>query len=110
MRRPMLALLTLSALLHGQSEATQFVSFPTFINAVYTASSATYLSRQGGRVKDLAAFEDMRRHVLTMYQGVSVSHSFVLGSHYFDCVPIEQQPSVRLQGLGTIATPPSNSG
>src|ERR1700674_2303964 len=50
----------------------------------------------------------MRRHILTMYQGVEVNHSFMLGSQHFDCVPIDQQPTVRLLGL-KVASPPPDS-
>jgi hypothetical protein len=57
-------------------------------------------------VRDAAAFEEMRQYILAMYQGVNVTHSFILGTHHVDCVPIEQQPSVRLLGLKEIATPP----
>jgi len=43
-----------------------------------------------------------------MYRGVRVSHSYVLESQTFDCIPIDQQPSLRKQGLNAIeATPPA---
>jgi len=104
--RIVLALFAFSALLHGQMEAGQFVSFPDFINSAHMADPGQYLARSGSGVQDAAAFEEMRLHILTMYQGVTVTHSFLLGSHYFDCVPVEQQPSFRLLGLTKIATPP----
>ena|ERR1700730_6910642 len=53
--------------------------------------------------------EDVEARGATMYSGVSVKHSFLLGSDPFDCVPIMQQPSVRLLGLKSIATKPPPS-
>lgn len=106
MFRIALVLFALSALLHGQLEPKQFVSFSDFVNGTHMADSGKYLARPGSGVKDAAAFEEMRLHILTMYQGVTVSHSFLLGSHYFDCVPVEQQPSFRLLSQKKIATPP----
>lgn len=99
-----LMLLAFSSVLNAQSG--QFVSFRDFIGSANTAAASDYLAQPGNRVKDAAAFEEMRQHILTMYQGVEVSHSLLLGSHYFDCVPVEQQPSFRLLGQTKLATPP----
>jgi hypothetical protein len=63
------------------------------------------LSRPESRVKTPEAFEEMRRHILSLYRGVHVPHSFLLETQAFDCVPITEQPSVRLGRL-KIATPP----
>jgi len=41
-----------------------------------------------------------------MYDGVHVRQSYVLDSEYFDCVPIMEQPSVRLLGLKKVNTAP----
>lgn len=102
----MLILVTLSGRMYAQPETTQFVPFRDFIQKVETANSAHFVGQPGNRVRNQAAFEQMRQHILEMYQGVEVSHSFVLSSRYFDCVPINQQPSVRLLGLKSIAQPP----
>jgi hypothetical protein len=48
----------------------------------------------------------MRQHILNLYQGVEVAHSYVLDGDHFDCVPEMQQPGVRMQGLKSIVTPP----
>jgi len=56
-------------------------------------------------VKTPEAFEEMRRHLLSLYRGVHVPHSFLLDTQVFDCVPITEQPSVRFLRL-KIATPP----
>ncbi len=49
----------------------------------------------------------MRQHLLRLYDGVSVRHSFLQDSQTFDCIPVDQQPAVRLQGLKSIAAAPS---
>ena len=82
---------------HAQSRAG-FIPFRAFIGAVRTANPEA--------LQNAGASEEMRQYILTMYEGVEVTHSFVLDSRHFDCVPIEQQPSVRLLGLTSIASPP----
>lgn len=83
-----------------------FVPFDEFIQNVRETSGAEVLARPTAQVKDLAAIEEMRQHILTMYKGVEVLHSFVLDSQTFDCIPIAQQPSVRIFGLTNIASEP----
>jgi hypothetical protein len=94
------------SLVYGEAVSNQFVTFRSFIDNITAASPADYVGRTGTRVRDAAAFKEMRQHILTMYTGVHVSHSFVMDSGYFDCVPVEQQPSVRLLKQKQIATPP----
>src|SRR5271169_1248856 len=48
----------------------------------------------------------MRRHILGLYDGVKVTHSFLLAGHAFDCIPIEQQVSLHRYGQDKIASPP----
>jgi len=98
----------------GQAEATsgsnaKFVRFEDFLAATRDANAGDYLARPTRRVKDAASFEEMRRHILTMYDGIEISHSFMLGASHFDCVPVMQQPSVRLLGIKTLASPPPPS-
>ncbi len=89
----------------------QFVTFNKFVAATAAASSSDYVGQPATHVQDAAAFEQMRQHILSMYQGVEVSHSFQFGGSYFDCVPISEEPSVRLQGISNIAsTPPQPTG
>ena len=57
-------------------------------------------------VRDEAAFEEMRRHLLKLYEGVQVSHSFFEAGHYVDCVPISQQPSLKGRGEQAAKAPP----
>jgi hypothetical protein len=100
------ALVTVNGRLNAQSGPSQFVPFKEFIANTTAANSAEYLTQSTNHVKNASEFEDLRQHILTMYQGVEVSHSFVLHSQYFDCVPTNQQPSVRLLGLKSTAQPP----
>jgi hypothetical protein len=59
------------------------------------------------RVKTTQSFEEMRQHILTMYQGVTVTHSFLFGSDPFDCIPILQQPEFRLLGPPGLSAEPT---
>jgi hypothetical protein len=104
-----LALFMLSGLVSAQSGPAEFVPFRNFIDQTVTADAGDYLARPASKVKDAAAFEEMRQHILNMYQDVEVNHSFVLDSAHYDCVPIEQQPAVRKYGIKKIATPPPQS-
>jgi hypothetical protein len=59
------------------------------------------------KVKDAASFEEMRQHILTTYLGIQVKHSYVLDRQTYDCIGIEQQPSLRLRGSKAASPPPS---
>lgn len=86
--------------------AERFVPFNAFMQGVSAAASAQYSRAPQSQIKSAGDFEQMRRHVVTMYGGVNVKHSYVLGSQHFDCVPVREQPSARLLGLQGIAAPP----
>jgi len=104
-------LAALAGPLHAQSVSTQFVPFQNFVISTAAASSADYVSRPDSRVLDAAAFEQMRQHILSMYQGIQVVHSFVEDSQYFDCVPVAQQPTARFLGITDIdSKPPVDPG
>jgi hypothetical protein len=92
--------------LNAQEAPSQFVPFQVFVEATALASYGQYTTRPDSRVQDAAAFEEMRQHILALYQGVDVTHSFVLDSSHFDCIPIEQQPAIRILGLNNIAVSP----
>jgi hypothetical protein len=91
-----------------QSSVKEFVPFETFLKSAEPSRSVE-LTPTRSRVKDGAAFEEMRQHLLTMYRGVEVTHSFVLNSSHFDCVPIGQQPTAKALGLKAIAPAPPRS-
>ena len=101
-----MSLLALSGLVHGQTQPNKLVSFQEFIASASTSTLSDYTSRPNSHVKDGVAFDDMRQHILDLYQGVQVNHSFLLEGHAYDCVPVEQQASLRMYGDGNIATPP----
>lgn len=86
-----------------------FVIFPEFLSSVRTATYDDYAKRSDARVRDAAAFEEMRRHILYMYDGVKQVGSFVRDGSYADCITIESQPSVRHLGIREIARPPTSS-
>ncbi|HVR07515.1 MAG TPA: neprosin family prolyl endopeptidase [Thermoanaerobaculia bacterium] len=90
-----------------QASGDTFVGLRAFLSAVTAAQPEAYMARPASKVRTSAAFEEMRRHVLTMYEGVQSKHGFVLDSQYFDCIPIEQQPSLRLRKLKLAALPPA---
>lgn len=83
----------------AQSGAGAFVTFDVFLSGTAKADAATYLGAPESRVANAAEFETMRRHVLSLYEGVQVTHSFVYNAQYVDCVPVLQQPSARRIGL-----------
>jgi hypothetical protein len=88
------------------AQTSPVVRFEDFLQQTRAARFEIYSGGPQPAVRDAAAFEEMRQYILAMYQGVTVTHSFVLGTHHIDCVPIKQQPSVRLFGLKELATPP----
>src|SRR5438128_2490442 len=54
------------------------VPFEQFIKNSRSAKVATFAARPGVRVRGDAEFERMKAHVLSLYDGVKVSNSFVL--------------------------------
>jgi len=90
----------------AQTTSDRFVPFAEFIQSVRTAASTQYVGAAQARVSSTSAFNEMRQHLLRMYDSIHVGHSYVLDSQYFDCVPINEQPSVRLLGLRNVETVP----
>ena len=97
-----------AVLAQSQSGVKEFVPFKNFLENTKVSTSFDFI-RSGGGVKDADAFEEMRQHIFTMYSGVEVKHSFVLHSDHYDCVPIMEQPTVRILGLKSIAAAPPQS-
>jgi hypothetical protein len=90
----------------AQTTGTAVMPFSEFVNSLSVEPADAYVGRPGTAVKTPAAFEEMRHHLLNLYSGASVAHSFVSGERIFDCIPIEDQPGVRLRKLKTGAEPP----
>jgi len=87
-----------------------FVPFDQFMANTATANTATTAFQRAAtsKVANAAVLTEMRQHIMNLYQGVHVTHSFEQDSQTVDCVPIEQQASVRMLGLPGIAAPPPN--
>jgi len=98
-----------SGILNAQAGQKQFVPFNQFVAGTKAAKISDYFAKEGAQVRDTQAFEEMRQHILSQYEGVQVSHSFELDGSHFDCVSVEEQPSVRLSDDKSIATPPPAS-
>ena len=90
----------------GTLNAQDFVSFNDFLNNTASAHASQFVGHPGYAVLDNATFSQMQQYVLTLYAGVQVTQSFMLYGQYYDCLPIQQQPSYRLLGLTSLATPP----
>jgi hypothetical protein len=106
-RNAAVVVLVSMGLANASAQTRPVVRFEDFLQQTRAAHFEMYSGGPETAVRDAAAFEEMRQYILAMYQGVTVTHSFVLGTDHVDCVPIEQQPSVRLLGLKEIATPPA---
>jgi hypothetical protein len=101
---------TLLTIGSAQTVPAKFVAFNGFLRAVKQANADKFLASPDSKVVDAPSFEEMRQHILTLYRGVHVNHSYVLGPQTFDCIPVDEQPSVRLLGLNRIApAPPAGS-
>lgn len=84
-----------------------FLPFTEFVDSVQAAEHAEVAALPGVQVAGPDEFEKMREHVLNLYQGVDVPHSFQDESgQVFDCIPVEQQPAARAGESPMIATPP----
>ena len=95
-----------SAQVAPKAAPSQFKEFRTFLENTRSAPATNYLGRPGNKVRDVAALEEMRRHILRMYTDMPVISSFERDGQTFDCVPVMQQPSVRLRGTRQLASPP----
>ena len=93
---------------HLKAETPQLIPFDAFYRSISAAQTAAYVGPN--LAASVSAFNEMRGHVLGLYQGVSVKHSFLVDEATYDCVPVAQQPSVRLAHLASVATPPSLPG
>jgi len=102
---PAAGLLTLSLPL-TRAQTEPFIPFNTFLQGV---RDATYAQWRDTAVESPAAFDAIKAHILSMYNGIgTISNTFILDVEYADCVDINKQPTVRLLGVDGIQTPPSN--
>jgi hypothetical protein len=101
-----LAILTGSTQAGAQTTADRFIPFGEFIEDTRAAIVSRYVLRPPNRVRSSVAFGEMRRYLLRLYEGVHVTQSYLIDAQYFDCIPIAEQPSVRLLGLRRVETVP----
>ena len=70
--------------------------FDQFLAAVNGARHTEFAVRPASKVAHEDSFAEMRTHILRLYDGVEVTNSFVdENGSVFDCVPVEQQPSLK---------------
>lgn len=98
------ALLSGNASAQGQNEG--LVPFDEFIRGVAAAQTAEHVGRAGNKIAGSQAFNSMRQHILGMYEGVRVRHTFLADGQHYDCVPIMKQPTVRKLRIQQLASPP----
>jgi hypothetical protein len=73
-------------------------SFDQFVKGVASAKASDFMGKPGVKVESAAAFQEMKDHLLQLYAGVKVEHTFGENGQLVDCVPIEQQPGLRRPG------------
>lgn len=70
-----------------------FPSLKASIDSLRTAKTSDFAA---SKVANQDAFEEMRGHVLSLYEKTEARHSFMDESGaVFDCIPVEQQPGLR---------------
>ena len=97
-----LVVLAAAAPLHAQ----EFVKFSNFVQSLKTADVDAVLPLATTTATDAASVAEMRQHLVALYDGVDVTQSYVVGTQTIDCIPIMQQPAVRMLGLTSIAEAP----
>ena len=93
----------------SSADEPPFISFDEFLQGVQEATFEDFVGRDGVGVRDEQSFEEMRTHILIMYDGVEQVSTFVVEGSYFDCITIDSQPSVRLLDLGDVVREPPDS-
>ena len=78
------------------SHPSGIIPFVAFLDSVSASTFDRFDGDRASRVRDEYEFAAMRSHILALYAGVSAEHAFVdeFGG-IFDCIPFEQQPSLR---------------
>lgn len=90
-------------------QAEPFVRFSDFVQNLKTADVNSVMALKTTKAPDSASVEEMRQHLLSLYDGVNVTQSYVLGSQTIDCIPTLQQPAVRMLSLKSLAAAPPAS-
>jgi len=106
LRSFLVASLLFLAAIPGRAQAPAPESYASFERSLERAVAGDFAGRPGVHVRDAAAFDAMRAHLLSLYRGMTATSTFAFDGEIYDCVPVAQQPSVRLLGLHAIDTPP----
>lgn len=80
-------------------EIAHFVLLAEHLEYVAAAEYGEYVDLEDVHVESEEAFEEMKRHILVMYEGVDNTHSFIYYDQHVDCITIETQPSVLLHKI-----------
>jgi len=91
----------------AQTAATPFVPFDRFVAGLAAAGPAALTAAPSSRVADPAEAARMHAHLMSLYGGVTVRHSYALDGQVFDCLPVRRQPSLRGAGPVAIEPPPA---
>ena len=91
-----------------ETPAAGFIPFDAFIAGVSSATYEDYAGKEGVNVDNPETFQEMQSYILTMYANAKQVSSFTdeSGMLYFDCITIDTQPSVVLQGIQKIERVP----
>ena len=88
-------LLSLALAACDPSDKTEgLVSYGDFLDGVRVAEFERYAARDVARVRDRRTFEEMRTHILEMYDGAERTHSFELDRRVVDCPTCWHRSSV----------------
>jgi hypothetical protein len=80
-----------------------------FVDSIARADFDGMMTDAHARVADPNAFKEMQMYLLRTHEGLDIAHSFADDAgQTFDCVPINQQPSLKGTGRAP-ATPPDLS-
>jgi Neprosin len=91
----------------NETSKNPLIPFRDFIKSVRSAKHEDFKALSNTKVRDEDAFREQQRHVLSLYDGVDVRHSFQdAAGQVFDCVPVEQQPALRATGATELAKAP----
>ena len=71
----------------AQTASTAIVPFSEFVDSLTVAPADAYVGQPGVEVKSSSAFEAMRRHLVKMYSGVTVTRSIQAGQSSFRLCP-----------------------
>lgn len=90
------------------AEPKEFIQFEQFFVNVQKATLDDYSKIALTKVSSEKEFSKMRRHILSLYEGVVVNNSFVMNLvGHVDCIDINTQPGLKQNGQKlTIETPP----